>query len=69
MKPKIINAIATNGKVTMSREDFLLLTKLAGANVETIESIRAATPPRKGYEPGTVVKKKTGPKKKGGEKV
>lgn len=66
MKEKVVSAIATNGKVEMSRDDFILLVKLAGAQVRDITSYSLTLPAKRGPEPGTVTKAKPGPKKKGG---
>jgi hypothetical protein len=64
VKAKAISAIARNGKVELSREDFLILMRLAGAD---IVSFSMTVPAKPGPKPGTNVnKKKPGPKKKGG---
>lgn len=68
MKDKVITVTAHNGIVEMSREDFILLMRLAGVTkVSSVESISLTTPAKRGPEPGTVVRK--GAKQKGGKKV
>lgn len=68
MKQKVIRATALNGKVELSKEDFLMLTKLAGVEVRDITSFSLTVPARKGPKPGTE-RKKPGPKKKGGKGI
>jgi len=66
VREKVISAIAQNGKVELSREDFLMLMKLAGAQVRDLTSYSVTLPAKRGPAPGTNVKRK-GTKQKGGK--
>ncbi len=64
-KYKPITAIATQGKVTMSVEDFTRLVKEAGGELSYITSYRLVSKPE---SPPAAAPKKRGPYKKNGHK-